>query len=220
MTVFINEEPWRDVPFIWAKRCPLLKSNCFIAEPSFEADPVVDPEEDEEFIDLPELDGELDPEACLSLKKFVEAFARWEYKWAKGMALYKLNRRAYLSTELKKALRTLGASEGVAAQIIAEFQEKGFLNEKNSLESVVRQAIRQLKGPMWVAQHLHAKGADPAHIKLALKEHYTPELRQEIIKKLVSKQGKKDHQKQIASIARRGFALQDILAVCGLYDDN
>jgi regulatory protein len=135
-----------------------------------------------------------------------------------GVALQKLSRRSYLCAEMRQILEEKEFSAEEIASTLGQLQEMGYLNDREWVESAIRREIRAQHGPGFIRQKLRFKGAPMDLVEECLPVVYPEELQLEIIQALKIKLKSKEKQKLIASIARRGFQLSEILKVC--YNDN
>lgn len=135
-----------------------------------------------------------------------------------GVALQKLSRRSYLCEEMREILEEKEFSSEEITSTLGQLQEMGYLNDREWVESAIRREIRAQHGPGFIRQKLRFKGAPMDLVEECLPLVYPEELQLEIIQALKIKLKSKEKQKLIASIARRGFQLSEILKVC--YNDN
>jgi regulatory protein len=135
-----------------------------------------------------------------------------------GVALQKLSRRSYLCAEMRQILEEKEFSAEEITSTLGQLQEMGYLNDREWVESAIRREIRAQHGPGFIRQKLRFKGAPMDLVEECLPVVYPEELQLEIIQALKIKLKSKEKQKLIASIARRGFQLSEILKVC--YNDN
>jgi regulatory protein len=135
-----------------------------------------------------------------------------------GVALQKLSRSSYLCAEMRQILEEKEFSAEEITSTLGQLQEMGYLNDREWVESAIRREIRAQHGPGFIRQKLRFKGAPMDLVEECLPVVYPEELQLEIIQALKIKLKSKEKQKLIASIARRGFQLSEILKVC--YNDN
>jgi len=93
----------------------------------------------------------------------------------------------------------------LAQQITEDFVRRGFLDDRAWAETFIENHRYGGKKLAWA---LRRQGIDPALWEGKLEENKERELLE--IRKLIGKQEGKDRQKVIASLLRRGFALEDI----------
>jgi regulatory protein len=138
-----------------------------------------------------------------------------EFEKARAYALKRLGMKSELSSDLKKALLRKGYSEDIADKIVYECQQLGYLNDDEWIERYIDRFSRT-KGARSIAYALQCKGidSDPVKEKIAALKPQEPD---QINHLLHTKYAKKDlsdpkqKQKVIASLARKGFSLDNIL---------
>lgn len=135
-----------------------------------------------------------------------------------GVALQKLSRRSYLSREMREILEEKEFSADEIAEVLDQLQSMGYLNDREWVEQAIRREIRASHGPNFIRQKLRFKGAPMDLVEECLPSVYPEELQRETIQGLKNKLKSKEKQKLIASIARRGFQVSEIIKVC--YNDN
>lgn len=121
----------------------------------------------------------------------------------KEIAYQKLSRRPYFSMELRKKLQELGFAQIEIDPVIAELERQGYLDDQQQTESFIARGIRKKKGPNWIAYHLKIKRGESVEVT------YPKEVREASIREILNKKGKKG----IASLLRKGFALDEILTI-------
>ena len=99
--------------------------------------------------------------------------------------------------ELKAALQEKDASLNTTEKVITEFEQLGYLNDAEWLESFLRRMQREKKG----SQYTDCKDNEVQSIERLLATRYRQ-------KNLAAA---KERQKVIASLARKGFTLGNIL---------
>lgn len=144
-----------------------------------------------------------------SLQVWTSTWNEWEAKRLKSYAYYKLSRKRYFADELRKDLLNLGFLEELVDMTLQEITNFGYLNDEDGMESLVQRGIRMGKGPQWIKYKLHEKGVD---LPENLEELYPVELRKANILALLNK-SKKEKQKAIASLVRKGFSINEVLSV-------
>lgn len=147
--------------------------------------------------------------AYASLEVFKAIWNEWEFKRIKTMAYESLSRKRYFSQELKEKLLDLGfANEGIE-QVLEELTALGYLNDEESIESFIGSKIHAGRGPRWISYKLMQKGMG---LPQSVNDYYPEEERKANILAFIQK-SKKDKQKTIASLARKGFNLSEIISV-------
>lgn len=135
-----------------------------------------------------------------------------------SVALQKLSRRSYLCKEMREILDDKEFSADEIDSTLEQLQSMGYLNDREWVEQAIRREIRAQHGPNFIRQKLRFKGAPMELVDECLPLVYPEELQLETIQALKVKLKSKEKQKLIASIARRGFQVSEILKVC--YNDN
>ncbi len=133
---------------------------------------------------------------------------------AKRIALQKLSRRSYLSVELSDLLSSKGFNSKEIDEALEELTALGFLNDREWIAQAIRREIRAHHGPLRILAKLRFKGCDSDEVAALLEELYPEEARLAEIGNLINKLGDKDREKIIASVARKGFSVSEILKVC------
>lgn len=184
MTVVCDGEPWRDVHMSIFGRRPSL------------------------------------PQGCQTQTQFEEEFRTLECLLAKRYALKRLSTQAMLSTRLSRSLKERLVSENAIEIVIYELRELGLLNDKEWVASFVRVQTSRRVGPRAIAQKLAGKGVRGGNVAEALDGMWDPAEQKKGIRHLLNtryaKRNLKDpreRQKVIASLARRGFELSEILSL-------
>jgi SOS response regulatory protein OraA/RecX len=128
----------------------------------------------------------------------------------KQLAFRKLSQRRYFAEELKQLLLREGFDLTQVSQLIEEMSNQGYLDDQEGIESVIRKAIQQTKGPIWIQLQLKMKGVKTDFN--SIERHYPLSLREEKIALFFEKH-KKSGKKAINALARRGFAWEEIIRV-------
>lgn len=131
-----------------------------------------------------------------------------------GVALQKLSRRGYLCREMREILEDKEFTTEEIEEVLEQLQSMGYLNDREWVEQAIRREIRAQHGPNFIRQKLRFKGAPMELVEECLPSVYPEELQLETIQLLKNKLKSKEKQKLIASIARRGFQVSEILKVC------
>ncbi len=157
-------------------------------------------------------------------QKNAERFATMEpeqcYQAALEMAGQLLSYRAMSAQMLREKMLGKGMQEESADYAIAYLTERGLLSDTAYAESVVRSYTRRGYGAMRVKQELHRRGVSGEEIAQALEEH---EPDWEAMQKLLDKRlrgdmsDRKEVDKAVAALARRGFGWSEIRQALELY---
>lgn len=153
-----------------------------------------------------------------------EDFKALEEKKVRQFILKKLSLRNYSSFELIKLLKSYQVTEVLIQALILEFQNLGYINDEDWIESFIRGAKAKKKGPFAIFHQLVEKGVDPERAKIALNQWDQKSDRALRIKKILESKGKrydladfKDRQKIIASLLRKGYSFEDVKIAINLY---
>lgn len=158
------------------------------------------------------------------LEELEDHFTRLEYKGAKAFLLRRLALKSYHSEELRKALKEREVSPATIDKLLGEFQSQGYINDGAWVSSFVRSLRLQRFGFKAIALKLRMKGIsgeEALNVVEALKESEDDESDERAsIKKLLETRyrsrelsEKKERDKVIGALARKGYQLGDIFAV-------
>jgi regulatory protein len=159
-----------------------------------------------------------------TLAKIEERFTELELKGAKLFLLRRLALKSYHSSELHELLAERKVTTKTICQLIAEFTKQGYINDESWLCSTIRSLRQRRFGFKVIAFRLRSKGIEDSDIETAIQaykdtEQSTPDDRT-MIKHLLSTRyakqqlsNRKERQKVIAALARKGFTFDDIFAV-------
>lgn len=126
--------------------------------------------------------------------------------------------RSFSVLELKQDLRKKQASPEMITAVLEEFIGLGYLNEEAWLESFMAGCARKKLGPQAIGQKLYQKGYSQAQIEAIISQvDQKVGLEQLLATKYRNRnlEDWKERQKVIASLCRKGFALEEILACLG-----
>ena len=79
-----------------------------------------------------------------------------------------LSRRDFCSGELRETLVAQGFEPATVQGVVAEFIERGYLNDERYTEQYVTQHAERGQGPLRIARELVQRGVDAALIEAAL----------------------------------------------------
>jgi len=153
------------------------------------------------------------PQECLDLQDLQSIYDSLEYSGAKKYALHRLATKGYSTFELKEKLRIKRVSQGTIDRVCAELQRGGYLNDEEWAEAFVRSQIAKKRGPNQIKAKLKQKG-----VSVELREDFQESQRLGIEALLKTRHKTRnladyhERQKVIASLVRRGFELEQILA--------
>lgn len=138
-----------------------------------------------------------------------------EYLRAKRALLRKLNRRELHTLQALRWLEEQEFSEEVRAELVQEFQQKGFLDDTAYLERMISSQKRRGRGPRQIGQTLYQRGIPFSEEEL--RNRYSIDERKEGIRSFLNKKygdkGVEDPKRRaraIAALQRRGFQWEDI----------
>lgn len=138
-----------------------------------------------------------------SFEAWHTTWTTWEMQKTRAKAYELLSRRGFFSKELKDKLRGLGFSASALESVLFELEKQGYINDQEASMNFVSRGIRRKKGPGLISYQLKMKGIE-AEIT------YPKEVRESIIRELLLKKKGKN---AIASVARKGFALEEIISI-------
>jgi SOS response regulatory protein OraA/RecX len=120
------------------------------------------------------------------------------------VALRLLSLKSYSTYELRKKLIRKGFDPQDIEPVLEKYQKLGFLNDKDLTIRRIEAYKKRGYGPHWIAGKFKQQGLKPSS--------YTSEEQKEIILRLLKTPiyARKDRNKQIAALQRRGFGLEII----------
>jgi SOS response regulatory protein OraA/RecX len=123
------------------------------------------------------------------------------------VALRLLSLKSYSIYELRKKLIRKGFEPEDIEPVLEKYQKLGFLNDKDLSERRIEAYKKRGYGPHWIAGKFKQQGLKPSF--------YSPEEQKEIIARLLKTPiyARKDRNKQIAALQRRGFDLDAIFSI-------
>lgn len=118
-----------------------------------------------------------------------------------------LSLKSYSTYELRKKLIRKGFEPQEVEIVLEKFQKLGFLNDQDLAERRVEAYKRRGYGPHRIAGKFKQQGLKPSS--------YCPQEQKEIILRLLNSPAflRKDRNKKIAALQRRGFDLEIIFEV-------
>lgn len=153
-------------------------------------------------------------------------FEAFEYRRVKGYILWRLSTQSYHSEQLAKLLRDRLVQDRTIDKVIQEYREMGFLDDESWLQSFMR-AQQKRYSLRFILNKLHAKGLSSETIQRLANEWKNPDEELQSIQHLIktryrSKDLKdyKSRQKVIASLARKGYAFDQIQAALKQYQNE
>ena len=136
---------------------------------------------------------------------------------ARDYGLYLLNRRAYTRKELENKLFKKGFESEEITEILDEFVEHKWINDYLYAETYILNQIEYgFKSKMQIQYKLMEKGIDKDHVMDLMRQYYTREKEEIIIKHLIekySRTGSLPREKLIARLRRKGFSIGLVVSV-------
>jgi regulatory protein len=156
-----------------------------------------------------------------SQEELIEKFSVLEYKGSRNFIIRRLALKNYHSQELSAALKRRGVSCDTVDRVICEFLQQGYLNDEAWLASYIRGLRLQRFGFNSILLKLRHKGIPKESALLAISEIKENEgegqdERASIDKLLETRYKnrdlsvKKERDKVIAALMRKGYGLDDI----------
>ncbi|GEM_PF-6615509 len=151
---------------------------------------------------------------------FLERFSLIEERVGKRYAFYLLSQRALLSSELKDKLLSKGISSDVAAAIIRECVDKGFLDDRQEVARLVAKELKKGLSSKAVFfklrtkkridesllhEHLDDSSTDAAVLQKWLAKHA----------KKIDRENPQEMRKWMAKLCRKGFSPELIFKTLG-----
>ena len=118
-----------------------------------------------------------------------------------------LSLKSYSTYELRKKLIRKGFNSHEIESVLEKVQKKGFLNDQDLSDRRLEAYKKRGYGPHWIGAKLKQQGLKASS--------YSPEEQKEAIVRLLKTPifARKDKNKQIAALQRRGFDLEVIFEV-------
>ncbi|MFI5343465.1 MAG: regulatory protein RecX [Chlamydiales bacterium] len=151
-------------------------------------------------------------------REWEQAFCSMEYQKVKNYVLKRLSAQHYHSQQLRKLLIERLVDAATIDRVIGECQTKGFLNDEQWLESFICAHRKRLGWPV-ILKKLHSKGLSIEEIRVIQNRSRNPEEERQTIQQLLETRYRSknlaqfhDRRKVIASLMRKGFSYESILA--------
>lgn len=159
-----------------------------------------------------------------SSQELEEKFKELEFKGARAFIIRRLSLKNYHSAELAASLKKREVSQGTIDSLLKEFSRLGYVNDSSWLASTIRVLRQQRYGYNAIKWKLSQKGIEEAEIVEAINrgKRLEDESNDECasIEKLLETRyrnrnlsDRKEKQKVVAGLARKGFKLDDIFSV-------
>jgi regulatory protein len=159
-------------------------------------------------------------------KDLQRLFDAFEYRRVKGYVLWRLSTQSYHSEQLAKLLRDRLVQDHTIDRVIQEYREMGVLDDDSWLQSFMRTQQKRYS-LRFILNKLHAKGFSSETIQRLAIDWKNPDEELQAIQHLIrtryrSKDLKdyKSRQKVIASLARKGYAFDQIQTALKQYQNE
>ena len=145
---------------------------------------------------------------------------------ARDYGLYLINRRAYTKKELENKLLKKGFQQEEVTEILNEFIKLKWINDYVYAEIYVLNQIKYgFKSKIQIQHKLIEKGIDKDIIIAFIKQYYTREKEEKIIKYLIEKYSRKrslSRKKLIFRLGRKGFSIVLVISILSeeLYEEK
>lgn len=151
------------------------------------------------------------------------AFKEQEYQKALIFILKKLSQRTYLSAEIQKLLQERLVSRPNIEKIVSKCKDLGYLNDSTTIESFIQSQNRKGYGPQNTLIKLLKKGVDRQEASQIMAEwDKSQDSGTRALEVLTKKcqfrpmKNRRDQQKMIAFLLRKGFSLSVSIEVIKL----
>lgn len=143
-----------------------------------------------------------------------------QYPAARQKAFALLTMRNRSTEAMRSALLRSGFDEAAVSRVLQSLSESGYLNDRMYAETLIRQRDAHGFGRRRIMQDLLSKGIDRKTAEAALEAYYLKEkgaglALQKSVEKAVRGRNlsdKKDRQKAVAFLIRKGFSFSEALA--------
>lgn len=153
-------------------------------------------------------------------------FDTFEYRRVKNYVLWRLSTQSYHSEQITKLLRDRLVQDHTIEQVIQEYREMGFLNDESWLQSFMSTQQKRYSLRL-ILNKLHGKGFSSETIQRLANDWKNPDEELQAIQHLIktryrSKDLKdyKSRQKVMASLARKGYAFDQIQIALKQYQND
>ena len=138
-----------------------------------------------------------------------------EFRRAQLFMARSLAKKEQSTQQIEKKLKERGFSEEIRKRVIEDFQKMGYLDDERWLQNRLSMLKSAKKGPRMISQKLLLEGASREEAKCAKMSAQEEEsIIQDLLKTRYARRNLKDRKerdKVIASLCRRGFSLSAIL---------
>ena len=162
----------------------------------------------------------LDKQAAAEKESLLKRIDALQYPAARQKAFALLTMRNRSEKALRDALLRSGYDDAIVNRVLAALTESGFLNDRTYAESLIRQRDARGFGRKRILLDLLSKGVDRDTAEISLDDFYLADGdRGSALQKSAEKavrgrdlSERKDRQKAVASLMRKGFSLSEALA--------
>lgn len=158
--------------------------------------------------------------ACETQEALQERLQALEYAKAKKYAIDCLAKRSYPTTQLRKLLEKNLVSVETIQALLKEFVRLGYLNDEEWIERFVKAQINKHQGPQAILYKLMNKGISTKEAEKWIEKLCNSRESNNSLQHLLRTKYKnrnlsdyKERQKVFASLARKGFDIEDIKSV-------
>jgi len=158
------------------------------------------------------------PKMVATIEEWRTLFDEKEYRQAKNYTLRRLSKQSYYSGQLAKLLKEKFVQPKTIQRLVTEAQELGFLDDEAWLQMFIRSHLRRY-GKRAVYTKLLGKGVSREEAQRVIEKECSSEEEAESIQHLIRTRyrsrdfsDRKEKQKVIASLMRKGFSLDLICA--------
>lgn len=151
-----------------------------------------------------------------SEKNLESTFNAYEYRRVKGYVLWRLSSKSYHSEQLAKLLSERLVQSQTIVDVIQEYREMGFLDDEAWLQSFIHSQQKRY-GLRFILNKLHTKGLSSETIQRLANDWINPDQEVQAICHLIRTRyhsknlnDYKTRQKVMASLARKGYAFEQI----------
>jgi regulatory protein len=148
----------------------------------------------------------------LTLEEALTFLKETERRQGKTYAFWLLSAKSYPSTLLGKKLSEKGYSAGVVQEILEKLSDLGLTQDEEWFAREVARELSSGHGPRFIEAKWRAKGLPADKVRTHLSEAMQEEKIRELWPKFSLR--KKDRQKAIQALVRRGFDFGVVLQVC------
>ena len=162
----------------------------------------------------------LDKQAAAEKESLLKRIDALQYPAARQKAFALLTMRNRSEKALRDALLRSGYDDAIVNRVLSALTESGFLNDRTYAESLIRQKDARGFGRKRILLDLLSKGVDRDTAEISLDDFYLADGdRGSALQKSAEKavrgrdlSDRKDRQKAVASLMRKGFSLSEALA--------